>query len=442
MAKKPLVLIHGWSDTSASFRRLANLIHRETGRAITLINLADYKSLDDEVTFDDLASAMSGAWESNKLPFRRRSVDVIVHSTGGLVIREWLARRFTASTAPVHHLVMLAPANFGSPLAHKGRSLLGRVVKGWKSEKIFQTGEKILKGLELASPYSWNLAMRDRFGSKQLYGSGHVLTTVLVGNRGYRGISSVANEDGSDGTVRVSTSNMNCAYILADFAANPHEPRLSVLRAREDTAFGVMDGENHSTIVAKDGGPKNPATLARIIEGLEITDERYDGFCERLAEETRRTMLLRKDDATTHGYQNTVVFVRDQFGTAVKDYFIEFYLQDDDTGWFEEFFHRDAIRKVHANGEDPSYRSIYVDCTTLHRRIDRETEGLEMSLTAIPEFRMNRNVGYRTFTDDDIGGVRLSKQTLGRLFQENRTALVEIVLKREQSPDVFKIKRM
>ena len=37
-----------------------------------------------------------------------------------------------------------------------------------------------------------------------------MLCTVLVGNTGYCSIRSIVNEDGSDGTVRVSTGNVNC----------------------------------------------------------------------------------------------------------------------------------------------------------------------------------------------------------------------------------------
>ncbi len=56
---------------------------------------------------------------------------------------------------------MLAPANFGSALAHKGRSMLGRVFKGWKTG--FETGEEMLYALELASPFQWDLAQADLF---------------------------------------------------------------------------------------------------------------------------------------------------------------------------------------------------------------------------------------------------------------------------------------
>ena len=108
-------------------------------------------------------------------------------------------------------------------MAHKGRSFIARVYKGFIAKRPegepFETGTHILKGLELASPYTWHLANRDRFGlGGEMYQPGNVLCTVLVGNSGYRGISSIANEDGSDGTVRISTANMDCVRIDGQFS--------------------------------------------------------------------------------------------------------------------------------------------------------------------------------------------------------------------------------
>ncbi|MGV8364783.1 alpha/beta hydrolase, partial [Pseudomonas aeruginosa] len=103
-----------------------------------------------------------------------RTVDVVVHSTGALVLRDWLTRHFDPASAPVKRFLMLAPANFGSPLAHKGRSFIGRVLKGW-NRFVGQTGTQVLKGLELGSPYSWQLAERDLFGAEAWYGAGRLL---------------------------------------------------------------------------------------------------------------------------------------------------------------------------------------------------------------------------------------------------------------------------
>ena len=116
--------------------------------------------------------AMKVAWCDKGLPRDRRSVDMVVHSTGALIARNWMTTFFKPDMNPVWNLVMLAPANFGSPLAHKGRSLIGRGAKGegWS----MQVGQHLLRDLEIASRFSWELAMRDRFaGSRGMGPAAH-----------------------------------------------------------------------------------------------------------------------------------------------------------------------------------------------------------------------------------------------------------------------------
>ncbi len=151
---RSIVIVHGWSDDSKSFRRLAEQLEAWFGSAPTQIRLADWISLQDDVTYADLAAALDRAWTAQGLSRAPRTVDVVVHSTGALVLRDWLTRHFDPASAPVKRFLMLAPANFGSPLAHKGRSFIGRVLKGW-NRFVGQTGTQVLKGLELGSPYSW-----------------------------------------------------------------------------------------------------------------------------------------------------------------------------------------------------------------------------------------------------------------------------------------------
>ncbi|MDF2867282.1 MAG: alpha/beta hydrolase, partial [Gammaproteobacteria bacterium] len=224
MSNRPLIIIHGWSDSSASFIKLAKLIEAQMGRHVQVINLADYLSMDDEITFFDLAAAMQAAWLAKQLPTQKGSVDILAHSTSALVVRNWLQLYYADGNTPIKHLVLLAPANFGSTLAHKGRAFYGRVLKGFSSKKIFQVGAKLLKGLELASPFTFNLALADRFNKVSYFGSSDILCTILMGNTGYTGISAAANEDGGDGTVRIASANLNCALVDIDFNTDPLQP--------------------------------------------------------------------------------------------------------------------------------------------------------------------------------------------------------------------------
>lgn len=442
---RPIVILHGWSDRSANFTALRNYVATLSGVAPVEINLADYVSMDDEVRFDDLAVAMERAWREAGLPTAPRSTDVIVHSTGGLVVRDWFTRFYKPGKAPVFHLLMLAPANFGSPLAHKGASLIGRVIKGWSSEKRFQTGKRILKGLELASPYAWELAGRDRFARSSYYGKGRILCTVLIGNTGYSGISAVANEDGSDGTVRAASANLNCARLDADFSQDPKNPVLDTLRGSTGrTAFRVLNGDNHSTAAMKDDGPRDPKGRELIARALAVTDAQFEAWCDQCDAETALITAQAEKDKNEegYGYQNTVVRVVDDAGAFVGDYFLEFYLedQDDPASVFSEFFHREVIRSVHPHSDNASYRSLMVDCTTLFQRIDKHLECMKVSLSATPELAENGYVGYRTFTDEDIGALSLTHAQLQRVFVPHRTLLIQITLKRERAAEVFRIK--
>ncbi|MBM3855337.1 MAG: alpha/beta hydrolase, partial [Verrucomicrobia bacterium] len=319
MSKRPIVILHGWSDTSASFTALRNYVASLDLGTPVVINLADYVSMDDAVRFDDLVAGMQRAWLKVGLPLAPRAVDAIVHSTGGLVIRDWLDTHFAPDASPVHRLLMLAPANFGSHLAHKGHSFIGRVVKGFKSDKPFQTGLRLLKGLELASPYTWQLALRDRFGSANRFEPGRVLCTVLVGNVGYSGIAAAANEDGSDGTVRASTANLNCARLSIDFSSDPLNPVVSaVRRSGGRTAFRILDGDNHSTAAMKDRGPKDSDGRRLIAGALRVTDAAFDAWCDACEGETLAITARaeQQDDHERVGYQNTVVRVVDDAGAS------------------------------------------------------------------------------------------------------------------------------
>lgn len=443
-----LIIIHGWSDSYTSFKTLSAKLASPEPDGISAdirhVRLGDYVSLDDQVNYEDLAEAMERAWVKQEFPKDPHSVDVVIHSTGGLVIRHWLTRYYTPETAPVKRLLMLAPANFGSPLAHTGRSMIGRALKGWKGTRLFETGSYILKGLEIASSYSWHLADKDLFGDQHYYGPGRILCTVLVGNTGYTGISALANQPGTDGTVRVSTANLNAVRFELDFTDPARDVLPSQFDSQEGTAFGITDQEDHSSIAAKGGGPRRKLTWKLICKALKISDNEFVAWQQQL-EQHNKVVTKQAEKRRSHysnSFQNTVIRVIDNHGSPVTDYVIELFANDDKgqrnrnrTQRLQEH----AINKVHAWSGDASYRSFLINCTELYKILDKPEDHLNISLTASPELS-NGLVGYKTYTDDDISTLSLDQHQLRVLFQPHRTVLITILLKRYQKEEVFSFK--
>jgi len=456
---KPLIFLHGWSDTSVSFSHLARHLARAgavAGEAVRSIALGDYLSMSDELRFDDLQAALDRAWDDHGLPRAPYSCDVIVHSTSALIVRDWLSRHFAVDASPVKHLVMLAPANFGSPLAHVGRSMLGRAMKGFvrrqEGQGLWQTGAQILRGLELASPFSWELAERDRFGvGEGRYGPGRVLCTVLVGDTGFRGIKALANEPGGDGTVRIATANLNCAYLRIAITTDQRQeqlvPRIEFqANSCGRAAFRILPGIDHSSI--KLGAPLSRLSqaqrevLAHIEHALMVSDAEFSPWCQDCeqanAERTQAPQLPR----ARPGFQHTVVRVRDQFDAPVPDYLLEFFEPGRrDGGALASRIHGEAIRSAHVYRADRSYRSLYIDTHRFHRALEQAGGTLGFSLTAFPMLGSGNTVaGFRTFADEDIDDLRLDTRAVAELLQPHRTLLLDIRLEREQTPNVFRLR--
>ena len=164
----PVLLLHGYSVTQQSFRPWREVLI-ENGYDATTIRLADYVSLSNEITIKDIAEGLDRALREEAGLNADEPFDAIVHSTGGLVIREWLASY--ERRRRLKRLIMLAPASFGSPLAHRGQSWLAAVFRGERQlgPDFLETGHRVLSGLELASRYTWELAHRDLSRDDAIY---------------------------------------------------------------------------------------------------------------------------------------------------------------------------------------------------------------------------------------------------------------------------------
>ncbi len=472
-----VAILHGWSDNSRSFEPLADFLRRNGYKAVP-IWLGDYRSMDDDVRIEDVAKRMErvvqGLRDEGTLtaPF-----DLIVHSTGGLVARQWLSTYFPGELqCPVKRLVMLAPANFGSRLAALGQSLLGRVLKGW--DNWFHTGKQMLQALELASPFQWELAQRDLFspegstGATSVYGPGGVWPFILVGTHPYPGaLKSIVNEDGGDGTVRVPAANLNARGITIDFSRDEGNPARTEWALRHgDILFpiAVLPDRTHSSIVTPDANevasdPETAALLGKLLlEALQCEDfATYRAIADRWAAISEDTADLARDQVKRasvfpasppeptlfHQYLQVLVRVEDDHGAEVSDYFLEFFSPDSPGETDSVFFHREVLEDVHVNGERAASRCLYVDRTDLIDRYyprlpEAAAKAVALSISASPA---GANVHYFADTAEGAKGHTVvhredANAPEGRWLRRNCTHLVRIIIPRNPGVDVFGLK--
>ena len=452
----PLVIVHGWSDDAGSFIELGLRLAAALGRQPEVINLADWVSLNDDVTFIDLAVAMERAWRQMPGHDQPRGHDVLVHSTGALVVREWMTRFYQPTNVPIKRFVQLAPANFGSPLAHQGRSIWGRIFKGGGFANGFRTGTQLLHGLELASPYTWELAERDLFVAAAMggpwYGKGRVLATVFVGLKTYDGITGSFAGHGSDGTVRVSTANLKATRIKLDMGKNAP---VTIDHAPEQIAMLPLEKFDHSSITKLSGQKPTAKAKAlfqemvvRIAEALGIDDDGWTQWCQLKQQEHDQIITWQhaKRDEHFQAYQNTVLRVRDEHGQPVSDYLLEVELDDKDQGFLSRFFQSSAIHHVHVHKKDPSHRVLYVNVTQWKKRIDREDEKIVIKVSASPEYRAGETIDGRRLDDKrdfSVGyqpaEIVIVPNQMDEYFAPNRTVLVDVILPRRIDAGIVRI---
>lgn len=471
MAENQVLILHGWSDTSGSFRQLAKFLASE-GFQTTPLWLGDYISMDDDVSIRDVAKRMQTVIE-NKLSSGElaRGFSIIAHSTGGVVAREWLASYYADDIAncPAKRVLMLAPANFGSRLASLGQSMLGRVVKGF--DNWFHTGKQMLSGLELASPYHWDLVRRELFvahddtSARAIYCEHGIWPFVVVGTHPYTSLlRQIVNENGSDGTVRVAAANLNVRGLTIDFAADETQPRLTPWKSRSeiDIPFAVLPDRDHATITSPGKAGVSMSNVPRFDEivlaalrcpnwtSYQQIAKKWSQITETTAERgtTAAGGARVEDEEFFHQYLQVDVHVVDDHGAEIRDYFLEFSGPEEEKGTDSSvFFHKQVLEHVHTNGGNASYRCLYVDRTDLLERYYGKIRGdvahiLNLSISASPP---GPNVQYFSELKSGARGVVTVHSQYDspqfRWLQRNSTHFIEIVIPRVPQDKVFKVTR-
>ncbi|MBL8804970.1 MAG: phospholipase [Planctomycetes bacterium] len=322
MAKKLVVFLHGWSVRSTdTYGRLPERLQAEAAaRGVDIdvqhVYLGKYVSFRDEVRLEDISLAFEAALE-REAPLQKAlkaggKIAVVTHSTGGPVARDWWHRFYVSRKreCPMSHLIMLAPANFGSALAQLGKGTLSRL-KTWFQG--VEPGQGVLDWLELGSSESWRLNESWITQKPSWYGDTRVFPFVLTGqsiDRAlYDHLNSYTDEVGTDGVVRVAAANLNATYVQlvqefdeAEFAKGNWGATRLVVKQRKQaprTALAVLPGLSHSgdemgilrSVKLRDSGKLRPhPTVEALLECLGVGDEAaYDALCDRFDALTAKT---------------------------------------------------------------------------------------------------------------------------------------------------------
>jgi hypothetical protein len=448
MPRNPIVLVHGYSDRGRSFAGWESILQNR-GYDVKEIYVGNYVSLSNEVSIKDIAEGFDRALRREAGLAPAQPFDAIVHSTGMLVVRAWLSTYTAAAERKkrLKRLIALAPASFGSPLAHKGRSLLGSIFKGSKQlgPDFMEAGDQVLYALELGSRFTWDLAHQDLIGEDPVFSDREDAPFVFTfcGNRGYRGLKEKINPEGSDGTVRWAGCPLNTRKIeinlMASDAPADSAARVSVAPWSDpQVPLIAIDDVDHGSILRA----PTPPLVDHVVGALAVeTRAEFRDWVRRTLEQSRpaRDRMGR--------WQQFVVRVIDERGDPVSDWNLQLFQQQKGHASLDEF-----DLDVHRYGLDKSLRCFHVNLDNLqpetldalHMKLiaSTGTELVSYHGTGSERLTETGRVNPRGKWDAQLDLSRMVREGSVQFFFPFTTTLVQIQLNREPMPlrgrnDVF-----
>lgn len=446
---------------------------------VTELFLGRYISFHDEVRMKDLVRAFERAVADAGLDRGERFV-CITHSTGGPVAREWWRRYYQPAgtkKCPMSHLIMLAPANYGSALAVLGKGKLSRMSSWWSG---VEPGQGVLDWLVLGSAEAWDLNLDwIQNGGKHIGTNGvfpFVLTGESIDRKFYDNLNSYTGELGSDGVVRVSAANLRGNYVrLVQEAPVPvpgkpgkfHAPALQIDNQATvlapPTPLRVLAGKSHSgntmgimkSVKAEAGTAKDQETVDAIFRCMQVASKAdYNAvikdFAQQTAEVQREQRLeiedrwLRSDAYFVHDQFSMVIFrVKDHEGFAVTDFDILLTGgKEDDPNHLPKGFFADRQLNNSSRNTVTYYvnHSVMVGCDavidprngTVVRAKLEGTNALGFRITARPD------EGFTRYMPCSLSA---SAAMLEQVIDANNTTLVDIVLRRVVGEEAVRFDR-
>lgn len=472
MAKKMLI-VHGYSDGSVSFTKLGDYFLNQGFYDKDSVYYVNYASMDDEATFKDYADKLDDDY--NRL-FKGERIDVACHSTGALVVRTWLVLHRETQKAlgrkldcPVEHLLMFAPANFGSDLAKLGQSFLGKIRSTFfntnkrEDEDFMESGKAVLQGLEPASPLQWVLSQYDLFEDNYSYHKStkdHYFNSrsksdlicfpfVFAAGKHY-GDSLQARilrnraKDGTDGTVRICGTSLNSRQIMLSFEGGSEVTKRFDETKFSKIPFAVFDGLNHGSIIdpgvpafSRDTGPRPLIAKALQVRTVQEYEKAAEEF-EAISQANYEIMAGKFKEK----YQQFFFRVRDDADCSVEDFFLDFEVLDENGTRDDDLtseFDKNFESEFYTHSADSAHRVMMVNCNKLEgffKELEKAKAKLIFNLTAktpLPDVKYIE-ANFVVFDGAKAGANGAS------FLLPNTTTLVDIVLDRTQKDKLLNVR--
>lgn len=454
-----ILIIHGWNDSSKSFENLKEGLIQSNYLDIEEVFFVDYNSKEDSLTLPMLADGLNDRLKEKTLikenGTSEKDMYVIVHSTGALVIRQWLVNYYKENfeQCPIKKIVMLAPANFGSPWAHKGKSILGRIFKGQNDEDNYgEVGKLILDGLELASPYQWKLSHQDLLSSQTMFTADKIQTTILVGLEdnidGF--FNKIANKltlkEGTDNTVVIAGTALNTIKISIDYTKKNDNTIVKVQDSFTETAFVLLQKINHLNICERIIKPSHYA-YQTFIKALTIENsEGFKSYILDLAEQNKKYYTTK----SYKPYQLFIVHIVDADGEAIDDFYIDFSIfkassifdhkqsfisnaNISEVDSFSRKINKELTRDFHRNTTDGSYRSFLVDINAVNNIIQKAKQKYPEGIVLTMQIHIASDISEeRSIVLYNSNSEGEEKLLTGKSFiYPNTTTLIEVKVDRK-----------
>lgn len=346
-----MLFLHGYNVTSTqTYGELPYCLHKQ-GFQVEQIEIGRYVSLDDNVGLHQLAIGLQVAL---KLKFNLKTSEdetivlpdsepcaIITHSTGGLIFNAWFVRYYAETQyvkqCPFRYAIHLAPAYFGSRLAHHGRSWANRAKQYATGHNI---GTKLLHQLELGAEIQTEIAAKLAASCKS-EPLPYIWMTITgcYRYRSFCGFSVLAalNELGTDGAVRIAATNPDL-----------HHWKISSdgLRVRTESISPTISYLQQPMFILPEYAHTEPVVPFHANRGIltHVTKRTRPQLCLRPSKTGSRLLGLinhilatppeKKEDLTSLAekfvpppskHTQIIVDVRNNAGEPVEDFHLSFY---------------------------------------------------------------------------------------------------------------------